>query len=260
VVYIRLQCELQRALRIADLGLRISSTCEQCCSGGPCQFTPVYRRDMQGRPAGRQRYNTDLPPDRNNISAERGPYDYDRTHVFTSNFICYLPRLARGSLNQPVLRPVLNGWQLSGIVRMWSGYPLDAVMNYDVAGIGGTQNQRPNAIADAQGPRTTDQWFNRNAFARPANGTFGNLGRNALRGPGVNKWDIALFKNFKVSEGKNVQFRGEMFNAFNHPSFITVGRTLSTTATAINPLASNFAVVTDTRDARVVQFGLKLTF
>jgi hypothetical protein len=207
-----------------------------------------------------ERGDTDLPPDRNNISAERGPYDYDRTHVFTSNFICYLPRFARGSLNQPVLRPVLNGWQLSGIVRMWSGYPLDVVMNYDVAGIGGTQNQRPNAIADAQGPRTTDQWFNRDAFARPANGTFGNLGRNALRGPGVNKWDIALFKNFKVSEGKNLQFRGEMFNAFNHPSFSTVGRTLSTTATAINPLASNFAVVTDTRDARVVQFGLKLTF
>ena len=64
----------------------------------------------------------------------------------------------------------------------------------------------------------------------------------------------------RVREGKNLQFRGELFNAFNHPSFTTVGRTLNTTATGVNPLASNFGVVTDTRDARVVQFALKLTF
>ena len=57
---------------------------------------------------------------------------------------------------------------------------------------------------------TTEAWFNREAFARPANGTFGNLGRNALRGPGVNKWDLALFKSFR--------FRGEMFNAFRWPA------------------------------------------
>jgi hypothetical protein len=81
----------------------------------------------------------------------------------------------------------------------------------------------------------------------------------AERGSGVNKWDFALFKNCQVREGKNVQFRGEMFNAFNHPSFTTVGRTLNTTATGVNPLASNFGVVTDTRDAQAVQFALKLT-
>jgi preprotein translocase subunit SecF len=64
----------------------------------------------------------------------------------------------------------------------------------------------------------------------------------------------------RVREGKNVQFRGEMFNAFNRPSFTTFGRTLNTTATVVNPPAGNFAVVTDTREARVVQFALKLTF
>jgi hypothetical protein len=207
-----------------------------------------------------ERADGDLPPNKRNIRAERGPSDFDRTQILTANFIWHVPRLARGALAQPVLRSALDGWQLSGIGRMWSGQPLDVTMSYDVAGIGGTQNQRPDVIADARGPRTPEAWFNREAFARPANGTFGNLGRNALRGPGVNKWDLALFKNFRVREGKNLQFRGELFNAFNHPSFTTVGRTLTTTATGVNPLASNFAVVTDTRDARVVQFALKLTF
>ncbi|MCX6634424.1 MAG: hypothetical protein NT090_04940 [Acidobacteria bacterium] len=207
-----------------------------------------------------ERADGDLPPDRHNIRAERAPSDFDRTHILTSNFIWRLPRFARGALAKSVLRPALDGWQLSGIARMWSGQPPDVTMNLDAAGVEGTQNQRPDVIADAKGPRATEAWFNRDAFARPANGKFGNLGRNALRGPGVHKWDLAMFKNFRVGESRNLQFRGEMFNAFNHPSFSAVGRTLNTNANGVNTLANNFAVVTDTRDARVVQFALKLTF
>jgi len=58
----------------------------------------------------------------------------------------------------------------------------------------------------------------------------------------------------------HVQFRSEFFNAFNHPSFSTIGTSLNATATAVDPNVSNFAVVTDTRDARVLQSGLKLLF
>ncbi len=208
-----------------------------------------------------ERGGADMAANKNNYRAERGLSDNDRTHIFTSNFIWRLPKGARGGLaGQPVLRAALNGWQLSGIVRMWSGRPLDVVMNSDVAGVGGVQGQRPNVVTSTKGPRTADQWFNTGAFARPATGTFGNLGRNVLQGPGVNKWDIAMFKVFRLREGINLQFRGEMFNAFNHPSFSGVGRTLRTTATEVDPTAQNFGVVTDTRDARVVQFALKLTF
>jgi hypothetical protein len=198
-----------------------------------------------------ERGGGDTPPNKDNIRAERGPSDFDRTQVLTSNFIWHLPRLARGAL---------DGWQLSGITRMWSGTPFDVAINSDVAGIGATQNQRPNVTADTQGPRTPDQWFNRNAFARPVTGTFGNMGRNSLRGPGVDKWDLALFKNFRMAERINLQFRGEAFNVFNHPSFAGVGSSLSTTATSVNPLTGNFAVITSTRDARVLQAGLKLVF
>jgi hypothetical protein len=86
------------------------------------------------------------------------------------------------------------------------------------------------------------------------------MGRNSLRGPGVNKWDLAVFKNFRWTEQVRAQFRAEMFNAFNHPSFTTVGTSLSTNAAGVNPNANSFAVVTGTRDARVVQFGLRITF
>jgi hypothetical protein len=198
-----------------------------------------------------ERGSGDLPPNKDNIRAERAVSDYDRPHVFTSNFIWYVPKLARGALDRAAVRPLLNGWQLSGIVRMWSGTPLDVTILTDVAGIGATQNQRPDVIAGGAGPRTPDQWFNRDAFGRPANGTFGNLGRNALRGPGVNKWDLALFKNFKYDERWTMQFRGEFFNTFNHPSFSGVGTSLTVTATGVNPNTGNFAVVTSTRAARV---------
>jgi hypothetical protein len=86
------------------------------------------------------------------------------------------------------------------------------------------------------------------------------MGRNTLRSPGVNKWDLAIFKSFLVAESKRLQFRGEFFNAFNHPCFTTVGASLDTTTTGVNPLIRNFGVITATRDARVAQLALKLYF
>lgn len=208
--------------------------------------------------ASSDRGGSDIPPDTRNARAEWGLSDSDRRHIWTSNYIWVLP--------QPVGRrtffaPLLNGWQLSGITRLWSGTPFDVTMSSDVAGIGSTQNQRPDLIADPRGPRTVEDWFNRDAFARPATGTFGNMRRNSLRRPGVDKWDIAIFKNFFVGERRRqVQFRAEAFNAINHPSFSTLGTSLNTTATRINPAANSFAVVTGTRDARVLQFALKTYF
>jgi hypothetical protein len=202
-------------------------------------------------------FTGDLAPDEHNFARERGPSDFDRTHVLNISGIWALPKIVR----DPVLAPVLNGWQLSGIARFNAGKPFDVLMSSDVANIGATQNQRPDVIADSRGPRTPEQWFNRNAFARPVSGTFGNMGRNSLRGPGIHKWDLAVFKNFGMREGKwRWQFRAEMFNAFNHPSFTTVANTLTTTAAGVDPAANGFAAVTATRDARVVQFALKLNF
>src|SRR5439155_1127151 len=93
---------------------------------------------------------TDVPPDSRNARAERGVSNYDRTHIFTGNFIYMLPA--------PFRSPLVRGWQLSGIVRMWTGRPFDVVMSADVAQIGAVQNQRPDVIADSAGPKTVEQW------------------------------------------------------------------------------------------------------
>ena len=202
-------------------------------------------------------FTGDLPADTRDTRRERGPSDFDRTHILNINSIWAMPKLVRGGF----FAPLVNGWQLSGIARFNSGKPFDVTMSSDVAGIGGTQNQRPDVVGNSKGPRTIEDWFNRYAFARPATGTFGNMGRNSLRGPGINKWDLAAFKNFTIREGKlRWQFRAEMFNAFNHPSFTTLGTALTTSATGVDPLANNFATITATRDARVVQFALKMNF
>jgi hypothetical protein len=214
----------------------------------------TYSRSIDD--ASSERGAGDIPPDYRNARSERGPSDFDRTHVFTASYIWYLPDLARHGL----AGGLVAGWQLSGITRLYGGKPFDVAMSSDVAGIGATQNQRPDVVADTRGPRTLEEWFNRAAFARPKSGTFGNMGRNSIRGPGIHKWDLALFKNFKLSDDWRLQFRAEAFNAFNHPSFSTVGRSLTTTATTVNPAAANFAVITDARDARMLQFALKLGF
>ena len=206
-----------------------------------------------------ERGGSDIPPDSRYASLERGPSDFDRKHVLTANYIYLLPNAV--SKNRAFAAAVLNGWQLSGITRMFGGRPFDVQISTDVAGIGATQNQRPIVIANTEGPRTIEQWFNRNAFARPATGTFGNMGRNSIRGPGVHKWDASLFKNFRLGEhGRNLQFRSEFFNVFNHASFAQPATSLTTTATGVSPLLNNFAVITGTRDARVLQFALKLSF
>ena len=95
------------------------------------------------------------------------------------------------------------------------------------------------------------RWFNTAAYAQPAAGVLGNLGRNTERGPGVNNLDFALFKNFAISHGVRLQFRFESFNFFNHTQFGNVSANLS---------SSNFGVVTSARPARINQLGVKLIF
>jgi hypothetical protein len=208
--------------------------------------------------ASSERLGTDIPPNNLNVDMERGPSDFDRTHVLTTNFIWYVPNLVHGG----VAGGFLNGWQFSGIGRMWSGNPFDIVMQNDVAGIGPAQNQRPNIIADTTGPGTSEEFFNTHAFARPRTGTFGNMGRNSMRGPRVNKWDLALYKNFTLREGVKLQFRTEAFNVFNRPSFTTFNTTVNNNTTTLLPDDPNstFGQVTATRDNRVLQFALKLSF
>jgi hypothetical protein len=109
----------------------------------------------------------------------------------------------------------------------------------------------PEISGDRSRGEQAAQWFNTAAFAAPAANTFGNSPRAVVRGPGVNVTDLGVFKNFRVSRDIGVQFRLEMFNAFNHPNLSGVGTVLG---------ASTFGTVTTAAEPRIIQLGIKIRF
>ena len=125
-------------------------------------------------------------------------------------------------------------------------------------------NDRPDVIGDPNaGPRTVDQWINKSNFVQNAALTFGNAGRNIVRGPGFHNLDFSLLKNFQLHENANLQFRAEFFNVTNHPNFALPANILA---------APNFGTLFQTPDAaqnnvglgsggpRLIQFAVKLNF
>jgi hypothetical protein len=101
--------------------------------------------------------------------------------------------------------------------------------------------------------------FTISAFTRPPTGSFGNVGRNILKGPSAYNWDYSLFKNFKVLEGKSVQFRAEMFNIFNTPQFSNPGASLS----APNSFGKSLGTISTPAGFgtnRQIQFALRYSF
>jgi hypothetical protein len=113
---------------------------------------------------------------------------------------------------------VLGGWQVNGINTFQTGLPYTPTMNSTTLNTG--TGQRPDRIADGTlSDPTVDKWFDTSAFVTPAQFTYGNSGRNILYGPGRVNFDFSLFKEFRVTEGKRLQFRAEIFNVFNTAQF-----------------------------------------
>jgi hypothetical protein len=156
---------------------------------------------------------------------------------------------------------LLGGWQLNGIVSLLSGFPVTPQVGSNRSGDGDTRNpDRPSlnpAFTGSVVTRSPNQWFNPNAFVLPAAGTYGNVGRGVIAGPGLADLDLSLFKNFTIAERFKVQFRSEFFNALNHANFGTPnaivfsGTQVSSTAGLITNTATT---------SRQIQFGLKLIF
>jgi hypothetical protein len=174
---------------------------------------------------------------------------HDRLHVLNLSYSYTFP-FFRG--RRDALGAILGGWQLSGLTLFQSGTPLNLTVSGDISGTG--KGSRPVWISNPNLPgseRTLTRYFDTQAITRPANGTWGNLGRNILTGPGTNNWDLALLKNFQLREQIRLQFRSEWFNAFNHPQFTSVSTAFGT---------GNFGYVTGAAAPRVIQFGLRLQF
>ena len=105
-------------------------------------------------------------------------------------------------------------------------------------------------------------WLNPAAFVAPDVGTVGNIRRNAFRGPGINNWDISLFKNINFTEDRYLQLRLESFNTFNHVQPSGVNNAFGAAAGAGDPttVTSNSGQINAYRDPRNVQLGIKLYF
>jgi hypothetical protein len=145
-----------------------------------------------------------------NPSYNRGPADYDVTHTFSSNVIYALP-WGRDAL--------WGGWQTSGIIYLRSGLPYTVTQTQGVLSTG--TGNRPNTLKDATlSNPTIDKWFDTSAFSSPTDttATYGDTGRNTLRGPGQVNVDFSLIKVTKFGRFEH-EFRFEAFNLFNHPQF-----------------------------------------
>ncbi|MBO0862516.1 MAG: TonB-dependent receptor [Chloracidobacterium sp.] len=177
---------------------------------------------------------------------ERALSSFDRTHVLVLSYVYEFPQFHRGN---GFLKEALSGWQLSGISSFESGTPFSITIPGDVAGVG-TGGQRPNTTGPIEMEKTQQQWFS-GSFALPPPGTFGDLGRDVVRGPGINNWDVSFSKRLAIREKISLQFRAEFFNFFNHTQWSGVSASMG---------SPNFGHVTSARDPRITQLGLRLIF
>lgn len=208
------------------------------------------------------------PQQNTNLRAEYGPADFDRRHLFDANFVYEFPWM---KAQKGVIGHLLGGWEFSGIITYNSGLFLSPQgVNIDPAGIGlldpfanntSTSNfgsfppGRPDQTGspNTHAPRTFEQWFDTSVFQDPpANGNRpGNARRGTIRGPGIERWDLSLFKNIRVTEGTNFQFRLETFNVFNHTNFQQIDTSFT---------SGTFGSVLSVHEPRVLQLGLKFNF
>lgn len=193
------------------------------------------------------------------IGFNRGIADMSIPFTSVTNFVYEAPRL---NGHGEVLRQIAGGWQLSGIWTFRSGAPFGVVggdgnNNSGAQQYGDRGDVVPGQSRDVHSggkANWLNHYVNAAAFVPDAPGTFGNSGKNLLNGPGINTADIALIKNWDLFESRyTLQFRWEMFNAFNHPNFGLPNN---------DPSSSNFGQITSIGPIppRVQQAALKFSF
>jgi hypothetical protein len=215
--------------------------------------------------------NVANPQNIHNLALEHGPSSYDQKLVNVTSVLYALPfgkGKKYGSRWNPVMDGALGGWEISAINTLTTGLPINIQYTptaaFDATGrtndFWGLAVQRPNLVGDPRSGAGNDvtgtpYWFNKAAFAIPTDPSqpFGNLSRNAVRGPGFWQPDFAVNKTFRipVREGMGLQFRSEFFNIFNHTNFGFPDPNIS---------SATFGRITTTLPARQIQFALKLNF
>jgi hypothetical protein len=204
----------------------------------------------------------DIPQNPRNPDADYADARTDRRHIFNGSFVYELPFFRNGSA---LPKALLGGWQAAGIVNISSGQPMSRILVL-------SDTFRRGVFADLVGDPMVGErfvngvpyWFNPDAFAPPAAGTFGNSGRAPFRQPGRHQWDINFSKNFYPTSTMRLQFRAELINAFDQrqwaadPNVVGLDNTCTFSNTACNVTGDRFGQIIATRSAREIQLGLKL--
>ena len=215
------------------------------------------------------RNRTDSTNDRDAVDIPQNPLDLaveyadartDRRHIFTANYVYELPFLKNSS--NAAAKAILAGWQFAGITTINSGQPMSRISE---STNGFLRGGRPNIVGDpGAGEQTANlYWFNPNAYAPAADGTYGNSVRSEFRQPGRNQTDLALSKNWAFKGTQRIQFRAELINAFNHtqwqadPNVNGLDNTCTVSLTTCNPSTDTFGQILNTRAPREIQLGFK---
>lgn len=194
-----------------------------------------------------------------NIAASYAPASYNQTNVVTFDLVYTLPKV-RGAFDRPVARQALNGWEVSSIFRSQSGMPFTVTSNGNLYGAN-LGSQYANVTGDPYSGNTGN-WLNVAAFSRPADGAWGDSGRNAFTLPHITNVDATLMKNFAITERVKLTFRAEVFNLFNHTQVwgINTGFSGDNPGSGLSATDGAFGQPNSFRDARTLQLALRLAF
>jgi hypothetical protein len=212
---------------------------------------------------------SDVPENVHCLSCERSSSDQDMRNYFSTSVVWQIP-VGRGHTllgnASPLMNAILGGWQISGIGTARSGLPQNVTLSRSSSALPDqiNKNQRPNYVAGQ--PLYINGVPNPFAFSVPANGTWGNAGRNLLRAPGLWQADTALVKRFRLTEKTYLGFRAEVFNVFNRAQLGSYVVALSSANGQI--VANNFGSIQGpfnstpigTGTPRQFQFMMRLDF
>ncbi len=199
-----------------------------------------------------------------NTKLDWGPSTFDVRNLGVVNGVYELPfgrgkRFANSSKSW--VNQAIAGWSVASILTLQSGFPFTPQLGFNPTNNGDSRNPiRPSWNQSFSGPvilGSPNQYYNPNAFVAPANGTYGDVGRNVLLGPNSATLDFSALKTFSLSEKVRLQFRSEFFNILNHSNFSTPNPVVYTAANSAPSSTAGVISATSTT-SRQIQFGLKL--
>jgi hypothetical protein len=188
--------------------------------------------------------NANFPQNSYDVASEKAVSDFDIPQRLSIAYLWTMPfGASRGKLSNPRLNYLIEGWQAGGVFTVQSGPPFTPVVSGNVSGADEINNatvqhglasdtDRPNVVGKNFYParQTPQQWVLASAFSTPSQFTFGNAGRNILRGPGLGSWDFSILRDFRLHEWAKLQFRAEIFNILNRANFDIPQRIVNTSS------------------------------